>query len=161
MATANNQSQREDLLNRVLLAYVEAVQQGRAPDRRQLLSRYPEIAADLKEFFALRDQIDHLAAPLREAALAGASSRGSSKGGHKVQIEDSPLVVQPASPGDHPAGLSELGQIGEFRLIREIGRGGMGVVYEAHQTSLNRRVALKVLPFAAAIDPKQLQRFTS
>src|SRR5437879_12123945 len=35
----------------------------------------------------------------------------------------------------------------------------MGIVYEAHQISLNRRVALKVLPFAAALDPKQLQRF--
>jgi WD40 repeat protein/serine/threonine protein kinase len=49
--------------------------------------------------------------------------------------------------------------LGDFRLIREIGRGGMGVVYEAHQLSLKRRVALKVLPFAAVLDPRQLQRF--
>src|SRR5207237_2913483 len=53
----------------------------------------------------------------------------------------------------------ELGQLGDFRLLREIGRGGMGVVYEAEQISLRRRVALKLLPFAVAIDPRQLQRF--
>jgi hypothetical protein len=41
----------------------------------------------------------------------------------------------------------------------EIGRGGMGVVYEAEQISLKRRVALKVLPFAAVLDNRQLQRF--
>src|SRR6202011_6108811 len=50
-------------------------------------------------------------------------------------------------------------QLGDFRLIREGGRGGMGVGYEAEQVSLGRRVALKVLPFAATMDPRQLQRF--
>ena len=49
--------------------------------------------------------------------------------------------------------------LGDFRLIREVGRGGMGVVYEAEQLSLSRSVALKVLPFAATMDPRQLTRF--
>ena len=49
--------------------------------------------------------------------------------------------------------------LGDFQIVREIGRGGMGIVYEATQLSLGRRVALKVLPFAAALDAKQLQRF--
>src|SRR5439155_3168187 len=54
---------------------------------------------------------------------------------------------------------SESGTLGDFRLIREVGRGGMGIVYEAEQISLNRCVALKVLPFAATMDPRHLQRF--
>jgi len=49
--------------------------------------------------------------------------------------------------------------LGDFRLIREVGRGGMGVVFEAWQVSLNRRVAVKVLPSAAACDPRRLRRF--
>jgi serine/threonine protein kinase/Flp pilus assembly protein TadD len=57
-------------------------------------------------------------------------------------------------PGDEVRGT-----LGDFRILREVGRGGMGIVYEAEQLSLSRRVALKVLPFAGALDAKQLQRF--
>ncbi len=49
--------------------------------------------------------------------------------------------------------------LGDFRIVREIGRGGMGVIYEAMQLSLGRKVALKVLPFAASLDARQRQRF--
>ena len=61
-------------------------------------------------------------------------------------------------PHDDPA-LSLKGRLGDFQLIREIGRGGMGVVYEAEQLLLGRRVALKVLPFAAMLDERQRLRF--
>jgi serine/threonine protein kinase len=81
-----------------------------------------------------------------------------------------PAIALMAEFGDSEAGAGTIdnagdaldsvrGILGDFRLIREIGRGGMGVVYEAEQLSLRRRVALKVLPFASALDARQLQRF--
>jgi serine/threonine protein kinase len=147
----NNECQddpnREERLNEILLACVEAIESGRAPDRRQLLSRHPEFAAELREFFALRDQMDRLAGPLWELAREGGPPA------HVGSLGATPKAEAPSPPA------SDLGQIGEFQLLSEIGRGGMGVVYQAYQTSLNRCVALKVLPFAAALDPKQLQRF--
>src|SRR5262249_56961677 len=71
------------------------------------------------------------------------------------------------SNGSHPIGGLRaktvgdqlVGVLGDFHILRELGRGGMGVVYEAEQISLGRRVALKVLPFAAMLDKQQLHRF--
>jgi eukaryotic-like serine/threonine-protein kinase len=63
------------------------------------------------------------------------------------------VVESPAGGGATP------GRLGEYRILREIGRGGMGVVYEAEQESLGRRVALKVLPGHLLADAKRLRRF--
>ncbi|MCA9262476.1 MAG: protein kinase [Planctomycetales bacterium] len=72
--------------------------------------------------------------------------------GHWVSSETSPATKEA-----HPS-LPQ-GVLGDFRIVREIGRGGMAVVYEAEQISLQRTVALKVLPFASVLDQRQLQRF--
>jgi serine/threonine protein kinase/Flp pilus assembly protein TadD len=71
---------------------------------------------------------------------------------HLVAEAEGPApAMETADPGSR--------SLGDFRIRREIGRGGMGSVYEAEQISLARRVALKVLPFASVLDPRQLQRF--
>lgn len=75
-----------------------------------------------------------------------------------LQLLRTPEDMPAASESLESPGLGR-GCLGDYRNLREVGRGGMGVVYEAEQISLNRQVALKVLPFAATLDAKQLQRF--
>jgi serine/threonine protein kinase/Flp pilus assembly protein TadD len=67
--------------------------------------------------------------------------------------ESRPAAVESAT------GAERFSTIGDYQIVREIAHGGMGIVYEARQVALNRRVALKVLPFATAIDPRALARF--
>ncbi len=136
-------SEREERRNQILLAYVEALEAGREPDRGQLLAEHPDLRPDLETFLAGHDEVARLAGPLRAAR-------------ERSSAESSTRNVPHADPAEMAPGLGELG---DFRLLREVGRGGMGVVYEAEQISLRRRVALKVLPFAAALDQRRLQRF--
>lgn len=105
---------------------------GKRPDRIFYLGRHPELAAQLELYLDSIDML-HRGAPALSAA-----------GRSMLPLE---------------TGLTRGDRIGEFELIREIGRGGMGVVYEARQPSLNRLVALKVLPSTFAKDRVRLQRF--
>jgi tetratricopeptide (TPR) repeat protein len=115
----------------VLDGYLAELRAGRAPDRKALLAKHPDLAESLAASFRALDFV-HDAGRTLEAPAAP------------------PGREEPASAGR---------MLGDYRLLREIGRGGMAVVYEAEQVSLGRHVALKVLPFAAVLDPKHLQRF--
>jgi hypothetical protein len=76
-----------------------------------------------------------------------------------VALEQHKLERRSSGSGRRTAALPPLERLGDFRIVREIGRGGMGVVFEAVQESLGRRVALKVLPQAALLAGNQLERF--
>ena len=131
--TADPAASQEDRLVQAMDEYRAALDAGEPLDQAALLARYPDIADELA---ACLDGLEFI---------------------HNV----APQLAEPA-PKQSAASASEIrptAALGDFQIIREIGRGGMGVVYEAEQLSLGRRVALKVLPFAAVMDPRQLARF--
>ena len=102
-----------------------------------------------------RAQIEAL---LREHAQLGAFLE--TPAGTLLGSADQDADIRPDQPQRPPGSDGwESRVLGDFRILREIGRGGMGIVYEAEQISLGRRMALKVLPFASVLDERHLTRF--
>jgi serine/threonine protein kinase len=130
----------DSLVAEVADRFTEEVKQGHAPNIEDYAQRHPEIATIIRQVFPALAVLGDF----KDGATAGSSSS-----------ENPASNVEP--PGGYPT--HSIGVLGDFRIVREIGRGGMGVVYEAEQVSLGRRVALKVLPFAAMLDRQQLARF--
>src|SRR5215469_10409447 len=104
---------------------------GERPGLQEYIDRCPDLAEEIREMFPALVEVERVKEdrPARPEAAEAAAA-------------------QPA-----------LGQVGDYRVLREVGRGGMGVVYEAEQVSLGRRVALKVLPRQVSQDLKTLARF--
>lgn len=130
-------------LSEVLDDYFQALERGETPDRKQLAAQHPELASALADYLTSLDYLQNAAAGFVPAA----SVFGDTGPSDDSRADDS--QANEAGPK----------QLGDFRILRERGRGGMGIVYEAQQISLDRRVALKVLPFAALLDAKQVMRF--
>jgi eukaryotic-like serine/threonine-protein kinase len=141
-------SEHEPQLQEVLVAFLEAAERGRAPDLPELQRRHPAFAAELAEFFANHAQLDRLAAPLRsvvEAARAEAVARRT--------VDGEETAVPPTALGDR------VRYIGDYELLEELARGGMGVVFKARQVSLNRPVALKMILKGELASSADVQRF--
>ena len=117
------------LLGELTADFAQRAARGENPSVEEYAQRHPEIAELIRDVFPLIDIIKQTA-----TEVSAASS---------VEYAD----------------VNQYHQLGDFRLQREIGRGGMGVVFDALQISLDRRIALKVLPFGAVLNANQLQRF--
>jgi WD40 repeat protein/tetratricopeptide (TPR) repeat protein len=123
-------SSLESLVGQVADEFLRRQREGERPDVEEYVARYPQAAEILRTVLASLRLLDCSRSAHADAAAG---------------LEEGPAEVQCT--------------LGDFRIVREVGRGGMGVVYEAVQMSLGRPVALKVLPFAAALDARRLQRF--
>jgi len=104
------------------------------PDRDALLAKHPEFAAELQSFLADHERLKNLAA-------------------------NTPTVAPSDSPAFTPG--ERLRYFGDYEILDEIARGGMGVVYKARQVSLQRIVALKMILAGQLAGPQDVQRFRS
>jgi serine/threonine-protein kinase len=122
------------LVGQVVAQWRERLLKGERFEVTEYTAKYPTIADELRELFPAIVLIEDLKEDVGD--LTGSLGAGA------ILAEGKALE-----------------RLGDFRIVREVGRGGMGIVYEAEQESLGRQVALKVLPVQALLDPQKQKRF--
>lgn len=127
---SDNDPSAADPIGQIADEFVEAVRLGKRPSLEEFARRYPAHADEIRELLPALTLIE----------------------------EPRPADENVERPRNATA-AAPLKQLGDYRILREVGRGGMGIVYEAQQLSLGRHVAIKVLPAQALLEPRQLGRF--
>ena len=123
-------------LDRILESLVDRIRKGDQPSASEYIRKHPHLADRIRELIPALQLLE-------EASCKEPEDRNRS-----------PLV-----PGGSFGEANVPERLGDYRILRIIGRGGMGIVYEAEQESLGRHVALKVLPCQSLADPRRLERF--
>jgi serine/threonine protein kinase/Flp pilus assembly protein TadD len=143
MSSANGKPEgRDELLDNAVVAYLEAVEGGQAPPLQDWLSLYPELASELAGFLADQDKVERWLAPIRQAARLEVAS-------DDVTAHQAPSLPLP----------TKVGPFGDYLLLEEISRGGMGIIYLARQANLDRLVAIKMIMAGRLASPADVERF--
>ncbi len=129
-----------DVVEQLAESFQARLRRGERPSLEEYVARCPERADDIRELFPALVEMEQLK-PMVEA-VAG-------------------LVDQPPPPAEPHSGpvAHHPERLGDYQILRVIGVGGMGVVYEAEHESLKSRVALKVMHPRFRTDPTYLRRF--